>query len=170
LSSQACSAAPKVLYYYCFYQVRQGRTWSRNYKSQNFDLCTPNFQNYTQFSKLYSIFKIILNCQNFTQFSKLYSIFQNSDQFLKLYTIFKTILITLYFQFISNISYRVSVFFLHFCTFITIFFSILAYPFSSPFHLNCCSWSPNYSVLGLFMFFLWSTGVSPRFCVYIKSD
>jgi hypothetical protein len=86
-----------------FKQVRQGRTWSRNYKSPSPSSPTrfrivqirSNSQNSIRFSKFNSIFKIQSTFQISIQFSKSNPIFktqsnfQNSIHFSKFNPIFK---------------------------------------------------------------------------------
>jgi hypothetical protein len=75
-----------------FYQVRQGRSWSSNYKflsppspspSTRFRIFKITFKilNYIKLQKLHPISKITFNLQNYIQFSELHLIFQIAFNF-----------------------------------------------------------------------------------------
>jgi hypothetical protein len=106
-----------------FYQVRQGRTWFRNYKSlsSSSSSSSPSPTRFRIVVFLTPIFKMILNFQNYTQFSKsipncskLYLIlkivflFKNVIIFLKLYVFCKIIYIYIYFFLILILNFKIT--------------------------------------------------------------
>jgi hypothetical protein len=76
-----------------FYQVRQGRTWSRNYKSPSPPPSPTRLKNFSQlsisiqFTKLHPIFKetfifqFTFNFQNYIQFLKKHLVFKITYNF-----------------------------------------------------------------------------------------
>jgi hypothetical protein len=131
-----------------FYQVRQGRTWSRSYKSPS-----PPPPTLTRF-RILVFLHLIFNFAIFlTTFWQVFGNFLAT--FWQLLGQFFWQLLTIFWQpfdnFLTTFENLFS-FFLIYCTtctscYIFFHFFFLVFHLSLTLYSNCCNWSPNYSVL-----------------------
>jgi hypothetical protein len=145
----------------CFYQVRQGRTWSRSYKSPSSSPPPPSPPTRFRILVFLHFFNFAIFLTTFlTTFWQLF--LATFGYFLATFWQLWTTFWQLFWQLFGNFWQLFDNFFWQLLAiFLSTFWQLLTTSLTP----NCRNWSPNYSVLVYIPWCTWSSYHFPRFCI-----